>query len=96
MFDYNFPTNKREYYKQPNIYEKNMDIPSYVFDSYVSEDISAEVEMALTGNIYDMRHEHKRIVKKIMKLYANKEPELPLHEANQFTRRRALIKNGAV
>jgi hypothetical protein len=95
MVRYDFPadTNRRGpelKISQDNYIETNIK----PFDSEITYDMSAEINLEMAETIYDMRHEFKRQNKRLRKYYSSKEPkkyktEKATHR-HHFSKKRAL------
>jgi hypothetical protein len=66
------------------------------FDSPITNDMTAEIELEMADTIYDMRREFKRANKRLRRYYADKGPKNYKKEktsrVGHFSKRRALAQ----
>ena len=66
------------------------------FDSEITNEMSAEIELEMAETIYDMRREFKRANKQLRRFYSDKEPRGNKTEkvarGSHFSKRRALAQ----
>lgn len=66
------------------------------FDSEITNEMSAEIELEMAETIYDMRREFKRANKQLRRFYSDKEPRGNKTEkvarGSHFCKRRALAQ----
>ncbi len=67
-------------------YDEYIETSFEPFDSRITSDVSAAIEMEMAENIYDMRREFKRQNKRLRKLYASKEPNRHEHKRSKTSR----------
>jgi hypothetical protein len=96
MVRYDFQAQNNNQHEKPSI-DRDEYIETNVepFDSEISADMSAEIELEMAETIYDMRREFKRANKRLRRYYSNKEPQRYKTEkatrSNHLSKRQALV-----
>jgi len=76
MVRYDLGSNNINQNKNPKQnYDDYIESTNEPFDSQITPDISAEIEIEMAENIYGMRREFKRQNKKLRRLYSSKDPK---------------------
>lgn len=97
MVRYDFQGNTNSQYNNQKIdHSEYIEASLEPFDSQITNEMSAEIELEMAETIYDMRREFKRTNKQLRRFYSDKEPRGNKTEkvarGSHFSKRRALAQ----
>lgn len=97
MVRYDFQGNTNSQYNNQKIdHREYIEASLEPFDSEITNEMSAEIELEMAETIYDMRREFKRANKQLRRFYSDKEPRGNKTEkvtrGSHFSKRRALAQ----
>ncbi|HUC96705.1 MAG TPA: hypothetical protein VMR16_03535 [Candidatus Saccharimonadales bacterium] len=95
MARYDFPAKNNQHANLKRDYDY-IETTVEPFDSEITADVVAEIDLELADTIYEMRREFKRANKKLRQLYSNKEPKRKQYNTTGSSRLHHIPKRRAV